>query len=544
MTKSFHLKYFLLFICCSLVFVVSAQQPLPTDTTKTKKLNIIRADRLKYFKNDSTQEFQSLAGNVLVKQENTLFYCDSAVINTTTNVLESFGHVHINDHDSLHVYADYLKYQGTIKQATLKGNVRLNDNKGILTTPQLDYNLNNKIAVYSNGGKLVNGNTVLTSKEAIYYEDTRDVYFKRDVELINPEYSIHTDTLLYNTYSEITSFIVPTTIISDSGRRKILTSNGYYDLKTKKAYFGERPRIYDGKTVLIADEVANDDSTGFGEANGNVIYKDTAQGYTILANNMKSNQKESAILATVKPVLIFMKEKDTMVIAADTFYTAKLSALRKTREVPVIIDTSVAGDSAYVPTPLTDSTDHYFEAYSHVRIFSDSLQGMGDSLFYALDDSVMRLFKNPVIWAQGNQMTGDTMYLFTQNKKPKKLAVFNNAMLISKMAEVYFDQIKGRTLHGYFVNGNIDYMRVKGSPSESIYYVQDEDNKFIGVNKSSADAYDIRFRDKKPVRITGIKDLQGIMYPMQQVNHTAIRLNGFQWLEHLRPKSRYELFGN
>ncbi len=542
MTQSFYLKFILLLICGAFSFALFAQQPFPSDTTKTKKLNIIRADRLSYFKKDSAQEFQSLAGNVLVKQENTWFYCDSAVINTTTNVLESFGHVHINDNDSLHIYADYLKYEGASKLASLKGNVRLTDNRGILTTPQMDYNLDTKIATYSNGGKLVNGKTILTSKEAIYYEETRDVYFKRDVLLVSPDYEIRTDTLLYNTYSEITTFVVPTTIISDSGRKKILTSDGYYDMKNKKSYFGQRPQIYDGNTVLIADEVANDDSTGFGEANGEVIYRDTAQGYAILANNMKTNRKESAILATVKPVLIFVKNKDSMVIAADTFFSAKISTLRQTRNIPVIVDT-IGRDSSFVPTPLADSTDHYFEAYNHVRIFSDSMQAIGDSLFYSLEDSVIRLFKRPVLWAQGNQVTGDTIYLFTKNKKPDRLYVFNNALAISKVADEFYNQIKGRTINGYFIDGNIDYMRAKGSPAESIYYAQDDAGKLIGVNKSSADAYDIHFENKKPMRITGINDLKGIVYPMRQVNHKAIRLKGFQWLENLRPKSRYELFG-
>lgn len=545
MTKSFYFKYLLLFFCCALSLISIAQQPFPADTTQTKRLNIIRADRLSYFKKDSAQEFQSLAGNVLVRQEKTLFYCDSAVINTNSNVLESFGHVHINDNDSLNIYADYLKYEGTSKLATLKGNVRLNDNTGVLTTPQLDYNLNTKIASYSSGGKLVNGKTILTSKEAIYYEETRDVYFKRDVVLINPDYDIRTDTLLYNTYSEITTFIVPTTIISDSGRKKILTSDGYYDLKNKKSYFGKRPQIFNGNTVLIADEVANDDSdsSGFGEANGNVIYRDTAQGYTILANNMKTNRKESAVLATVKPVLIFVKNKDSIVIAADTLFSAKLSILRKTRMIPVVVDTS-SRDSNYVPQPLTDSTDHYFEAYSHVRIFSDSMQAIGDSLFYSLDDSVIRLFKRPVLWAQGNQVTGDTIYLFTKNKKPDRLYVFNNALAISKVADEFYNQVKGRTINGYFIDGNIDYMRARGSPAESIYYMQDEENKFIGVNQSSADAYDIRFENKKPMRISGINDLKGTVFPMRQVNHIAIRIKGFQWLENLRPKSKYDLFGD
>lgn len=540
MTKSFYLKYVLLLFCCAFSIALFAQQPLPADSTKTKKLNIIRADRLSYYKKDTAQEFQSLAGNVLVKQENTWFYCDSAVINTKTNVLESFGHVHINDNDSLHIYSDYLKYEGATKLATLNGNVRLTDNRGILTTPQMDYNLNTKIATYANGGKLVNGKTVLTSKEAIYYEETRDVYFKRDVVLISPDYEIRTDTLLYNTYSEITTFVVPTTIISDSGRKKILTSDGYYDMKNNKSYFGQRPQIYDGATILIADEVAND-STGYGEANGNVIYRDTAQGYAILANNLKSNRKESAILATVKPVLIFIKNKDSLVIAADTFFSAKISTLRETRNIPVVIDTS-GRDSSYVPPLLTDSTDHYFEAYNHVRIFSDSMQAIGDSMFYSLEDSVIRLFKRPVLWAQGNQVTGDTIYLFTKNKKPDRLYVFNNALAISKVADEFFNQVKGRIINGYFIDGNIDYMRAKGSPAESIYYAQDDADKLIGVNKSSADAYDIHFENKKPMRITGINDLKGIVYPMRQVNHIAIRLKGFQWLENLRPKSKYELF--
>ncbi|MEO7210324.1 MAG: OstA family protein, partial [Chitinophagaceae bacterium] len=98
-------------------------------------------------------------------------------------------------------------------------------------------------------------------------------------------------------------------------------------------------------------------------------------------------------------------------------------------------------------------------------------------------------------------------------------------------------------INGYFIDGNIDYMRAKGSPAESIYYMQDEENKFIGVNQSSADAYDIRFENKKPMRISGINGLKGTVFPMRQVNHIAIRLKGFQWLENLRPKSKYDLFG-
>ena len=71
---------------------------------------------------------------------------------------------------------------------------------------------------------------------------------------------------------------------------------------------------------------------------------------------------------------------------------------------------------------ITDTTlDKYFEAYHHVKIYSDSLQGKADSLFYSLSDSTIRLISDPIIWANDNQITGDTLYLFVKNKKPEQL---------------------------------------------------------------------------------------------------------------------------
>jgi lipopolysaccharide assembly outer membrane protein LptD (OstA) len=42
------------------------------------------------------------------------------VINEIDNTLEAFGNVHINDADSVHTYAQYIKYLGKEKKAFLK----------------------------------------------------------------------------------------------------------------------------------------------------------------------------------------------------------------------------------------------------------------------------------------------------------------------------------------------------------------------------------------------------------------------------------------
>ncbi len=541
------IPFYLLFLTLFSASCLQAQQMTPTDTAGKKQIIIIHADRLNNQKTDSVTEFLSLVGNTIVKQQQTTFYCDSAVLNKQLNTLEAFGHVHINDADSVNTYADYLKYFGKERKAYLKNNVLLTDGKGTLTTPELEYDVPTKMGTYLKGGKLVNGKTTLTSTEGFYYGETRDVYFKKKVVMIDTEYTIKTDTLLYNTYTDVVTFVVPTEIVS--GVKKINTQDGYYDLKNKKAYFGKRPVIQDSTTLLIADEVANDDFTGFGEARGNVIYKDTAQGIAIFSNNLKSNRQKGSFLATQKPVMIIKQDTDSLFVAADTLYSAKLSQLSDSETVSLLSDSlsrtdSLKTDSLNNNKP-DSSKDRFFEAYYNVRIFSDSLQAVGDSLFYSAVDSVFRLFKDPVVWAQENQVTGDTIYLYTFHKKPKRMYVFENAITISKVKDSadYFNQLKGRTINAYFKEGNIDNLRAKGN-AESVYYGLDDNNKFIGVNKASSDIIDMYFNEKKPQKVVFRSGLKGTSYPMRQVNHEELQLRGFKWYDERRPKSKYELFGN
>jgi lipopolysaccharide export system protein LptA len=523
------------------LFTDAISQVLPVDTAKGKKLEIIAADRYNLQKT-GTGDFASLAGNVKIKQDQTYFYCDSAVLNQAANTIEAFGNIHINDADSVHTYSQYLKYLGKEKTAYLRKNVKLTDSKAVLTTDELTYNTATKIGTYLNGGKVVDGTTVLTSTEGYYYGETRDMYFKKKVFLNDPEYKVTTDTLLYNTYTQLARFTVPTKIVS--GKRVVHTSEGFYDLKNKKAVFGKRPVVNDKDYTLIADDMAYDDSTGFGEAQGSVVYKskDTANAYTILANNVKSNNKTGGVLATQKPVMIVKQERDSIYIAADTLYSGKLTELEKYRKVPDISDTLQLAKTS--TTNATDSnSNRFFEAYFNVRIFSDSMQATGDSMFYSFRDSAFRLFKNPIVWARENQITGDTIYLYTENKKPQRFYVFENALAINRAEKDLYNQVKGNTINGTFKEGNIESFRAKGS-AENIYYTADEQGGFIGVNRSTSDVIDVTFRERKPYRVVFRNNLQGTLSPIRQVNTADLQVRGFKWYDAKRPKSKFEIIGN
>lgn len=507
-----------------------------SDTIRT--INIVQGKSLRQKTLDSTV-LETIAGDVIIKEGLTTFYCDSAALNRKTNILEAYGNIHINDNDSIHTYAQSLRYVGAERIAYLKKNVRLTDKKGTLYTDDLEYNLRTGIATYKNGGRIVNGKTELTSLEGVYIAETKDVYFKKNVHLKDPDRDIWTDSLLYNIKTNIATFISKTRIIGKDGS-VIDTRSGTYNLATGEAIFFDRTSFSDSTHSGIADKIAYDKNTGTLQMEGNAKLVDSANQVTVIGNQIFVDTKKNSFLATRKPVMIFYRDGDSTYVAADTLF----SGLRKydSLERRVITHTDTLNTSMAVNTNSKDTSIRYFLAFHHVRIFNDSLQAVSDSLHYSTVDSTFKLFGEPVVWNNQSQVTGDTIYMYTENQKAKRFYVFNNGMIINKSNDAMYNQIAGRTLNGYFVNGVIDYVRIKGSPAESIYYPQDDDSAFIGMNRSSGDVIDIYFVNKELYKVKFINSVDGTLYPLRQIPAELKQLKGFKWLDKRRPRNKLELF--
>lgn len=535
----------LTFIFCFFVFtgsVVFAQQTtIPTSPVEDtgRLVRILKADKFSLIKLDSLTEKYVLVGHVLLQQGNTLFSCDSAVKDDKLNIIEAFGNIHINDGDSVHTYSQYLKFLGDTRIASLRKKVKLTDGKGVLTSEELDYDLNSKIGTYANGGKLVNGSSVLTSKEGYYYADTREAYFTNNVKLVDPEYTMATDTLLYNVDQQIATFVAATTI--NDGKTNIRTRSGFYDLKNGTAQFGKRPIIEDSTQTIIAEDIQYDKKSGNGIAKGSVIYRDTAQGTTILAGLTEFNSNTKQVLATQKPVMILKQNKDSIYIAGDTLVSVLIANTIQAKYDSLTVTDTLS--EVQVKNEASADSIRFFKAFHHVRIFSDSLQGVCDSLSYSALDSIFRFYKDPVIWAKDSQISGDTIYLFTKNKTADQIFVFENAYSINKTPDNLFNQIRGNRLNGYFKEGSIDYIRAKGN-AESVYYLQDEDSAYLGMNYARADAISLYFQNKELKKVTWVNGVEGTTYPFKQIPEDKKTLRNFNWQENRRPKTKYELFGD
>lgn len=536
-----YIRHFLSIILLVLLpgIYLKAQEPVPvTAPADTSQLvEILDYTRQLTFKTvDDTTKLTIVAGNVKMRQGNSLFFSDSCVINNNSNVFEAWGHVRIIDSDTATVTANHLRYLTKRKLAYLDGNVKLTDGLATLTTPDLEYDMETNIGTYKNGGTVVNKTTRLTSKEGYYYADLKDVYFKRNVVLKDPAYDITTDSLLYNTQTQTTRFI-SYTVIKDSSGRLIKTREGYYNQQTGKAEFSQRPEIVDGETTVTGNRVSTNDSTGISIVEGNAIVKNTKDGTTIVGGVIIRNKNTDAILATRKPLMIIKQENDSIYISADTLFSARLSD--KFGMDSVITDT-VKGTKAAAFNE-KDSANRYFEAFRNVRIFNDSLQSVCDSLFYSFRDSVFRLYDNPVVWAQQSQITGDTILLHTKNRKADKVEAFDNSFMINRVEKDVYNQIKSTRLDGWFIDGNIDSVRAFGF-AESVYYLQDDDSAYTGVDESKADIIDIYFDNKELYKVVLRNEVNGTLWPIRQKGPEEMQLPGFRWLEERRPKTKYEMY--
>ncbi|MEE6186561.1 OstA-like protein [Niabella digestorum] len=605
---------------------------------------IIRANTFSLQKDNDSSDLLIVEGNVLAKQGTSIFRADKAIKNNRLNTFEAWGRVHITDADTTHIYADHLKYFGTTQVAHLDCNVKLTDGRVILTTPSLKYDMTTNIGIYNKGGKVVNEKTVITSTEGEYYRDLQDVFFKKNVLVKDPAYEITTDSLQYNTGTRIATFLTQTHIV-DSARRTIDTKEGYYNLNTNQAEFRQRPFINDdNKFTLNADVVYLDDNIA--RAEGNAVAVDSTRGTIIIANLIFQNRLNEAVLATQKPVMIVKQDSDSLYVAADTLFSAKLSDLFEEQvvtpaelpdtdaptvekddslSVPAITPTVMeqiaavapAADSVNMPvinemdssivddakaniltqeladstekattllqadtvipqralpaqnvntpskdvnkvavkkdaatisttfekpkTTVNDSTDRYFEAFHNVRIYSDSMQAVSDSLFYSFKDSIFRLYKDPVVWGKESQITGDTILLHTKNKKPHWMEAFKNGFIVSYVGSEAYNQVKSSRIDAYFVDGSLDSVRAKGL-AESIYYIQDDDSAFSAVNHSTGDIIDSYFNEKQLHKVVFRGNVKGTIYPIQQKKPGEMKLEGFIWKEALRPKTKFELF--
>lgn len=475
-----------------------AQQP------QRHRVEILHSDELKF---DQLQGMKKLLGNVHLQHQSMFMTCDSAYYYDQTNQVLAYSRIHIHQGDTIHIYGKNLIYNGDTGKALMTDSVELVDKETRLFTDRIDYDVNTQTAEYKTGGRILNGDNVLTSITGIYYSNLKMIHFRDSVKIVNPDYIMHADTLRYNTLSEVILFEGPSEAIGDS--IYLYCEKGWSDTRNDVSRLMKNAVIDNRNQRLFGDTLYYDKKKGYGEGFGNVVIADTANNAFAAGNYAWYYKDPQQFLITNNASFSMISEGDTMTLRADTL-----------KAVPQY-------DTSGVSYKL-------LKAYYRCSIYSNGLQGVCDSLSYSFRDSVARLYVDPVLWAEENQMTADSMSLFTKNKAPDRMELYNTAYIVSSIDSLHFNQVKGKNLTGYFKDNKLFKVVITGN-GETVYYVLDGE-ALIGVNRAKCASIEIYLENGKVKEIVQKGSPDGTIEPPEKTPPTELKLEDFRWLPERRPQ--------
>ena len=505
-----------------------------------KQVEIVHAGSLKFDKNLGNGA-KRLIGDVEFKQENTHMFCDSAYF-YENNSLDAFGHVHINQNDSINMFGELLNYDGNSKKAVISKNVVVDKGDMHLTTEVLNYDMGTSVGSYSTPAKIINKENVLTSDQGYYFAKKNELTFKKNVVLTNPQFVMNSDTMRYNTTSKITYFLGPSTI--KSKENLIYCEDGWYDTQKDLSRFSKNAYILTKEQKMYGDSFYYNRKKGIGRAVKNVNVIDTVHKIDINGDYAIHDEFSNTSIVTGHAILTQRFDKDTLYVHADTLKaigakdSARSNAIKQTnpkgkKEVSAPkSDKQIAVD--------TSKNNQTLFAYHRVKFFKKDLQGKCDSLAYKLSDSTMRLFGTPTLWSEENQLTADSMNFIIGKKSIKSMYLKGNSFIVSKEDSLRFNQIRGKEMKGYFKNDTLYLVHVEGN-GQTIYYVKDKD-VIKAVNRADCSDLNVYLKNNKIKNLVFITKPDATLYPLEQIDVKELKLKDFTWREQDRPLKVMDIF--
>lgn len=506
-------KTFIQALFCGLFAILSFQVMAQVDADSDSEIEIIHADDL-IFEQSSNVKAMRLIGHVKMKQNNTILECDSAYFYSEENRMNAFGNVYIHEGDSVKIYGDYASYDGATQFAKIRKNVSLFDGEATLNSDYLDYDRKQNFAYYKGGGHLKNPseNIDLTSQSGYFYPSQNLFQFIDSVEMKSDDFYLKTDSLRYNRLTNISHYFGKTKIIQDN--TTITCFKGKSDRKNNTAYFVNQARIVDESQDLSADSIYVDNNLKIGISTGNVSLLDTTEKFILQGDYAYSNQKDSTYLVHTKAQLIqYYKSGDSLFLHGDTLY------------------------SFYDST----RTKRIITAFYRVKLFRNDMQGKCDSLVYTEADSLIKMFGEPIIWSEENQITANYLQIFGYEGQAERMDIEGNAFICSQVDSLRYNQIEGDSMIGYFEKNELHLVKVFGN-GKTLYYVDEEEKDEIGLNIAKARNLDIYLDSSQVDKILFFDMPDAVLIPAEDVGDGDRKLNGFVWHDSHRPKSSKEIF--
>ena len=501
------------------VVLVSKDQKLFTDSLNYDlNTKVAKYTTGALLTNDTTQ-LRSIRGEYFVNTDQAFFKDSVTIVNP-----------------DFELKADTLAFNTATQVATFLGPTLINQNGARIYCEAGFYDARNKVAEFrQNAQYFKEAEGQIAGGEVIRYDGEREeVTLRGNAVYIEKDKTARGETIRYNEKTEVV--LLEGNASYKDKKQFIVSDTIRYDSKKESFATVGRSRISDPPQILEADQVDYNSETGTGIALGEVVWRDTSADLTIICETATYNREDDFLKATGgrndRPLLITEIDGDSLFVTADTLFSVR----------DTFAMNAAAADTLRADT-LAQDTFRMLLAYHDVRIFKEDLQAVCDSLTYSDADSIFRFFETPIIWSDTSQFTADSINIELADGEIDRIYLIKNSLMLNSPDNFFFNQIKGKQILVQFDSSEVRTMFVEGN-AEAVYYALDDEDAYIGVNKTVCSEMLVYFGNNEVESIIFYKQPSGALQPMRSVDHDKIKLPGFRWEIKKRPKDFDALFEN
>ncbi len=452
---------------------------------------------------------KKLMGNVVIALEQFTIHADQAIYYDKRKLIEAQGHVKIIHEDGSMMLADRLLYEEEHHLAKLRSHVVYRSDATTFYTDHFDYDMETKQGHFVQGGKLIEGDNVVTSEYGQYNALDKTAIFDEKVKLANQDYTLQCDTLYYNAITKIAQFKGPTKITSKDGKQTLTTHvGGEYNTSNQQSTFAQSKVETDAYTLhgdlLRADKAAE---TYMAIGHVKLVAKEDD---VIISGDYGEYQKEQGTAKVYGNALMTkILEEDPLYLAADTFVATENKSSN-------------------------GSNNSTVRAYHNVKLYKEDFQGKADTMVYQGADSTIDFYGDPIFWSNTSQLTADSVHILFQSKKFHEMHLNTHAFVASEDATGNYNQLQGRSMIAFFKGNKIDAIEIDGN-AESVYFVVDGNGQLQGMNHLRCSQIRIDMEEDAIAGITFRRNPIGTFYPPHKIVEEAKALAHFNWRITERP---------
>jgi lipopolysaccharide export system protein LptA len=335
----------------------------------------------------------------------------------------------------------------------------------------------NKVELFGNV-KIIRDSTILTSKEGTYYANDRRAVVTKGVKL-------------------------------QRGNTTLTAKFGEYYSDDKKAFFQGDVIVNDTASQINSDKLTFYENEGQYIAVGNVVINNFRDALMVFSDSVINYEKQHYTLAPKNPILM---QIDTS--SSGTIDTLLVKSITMEVFQDTVAQRFIARDSVLMVHP---------DISTRCRLAT-----------YYLRKGQIVLKGEPIIWYEKNQLSGDSVIVYLEQRRLNKVHIIGRAMVVSQADSLYdkrFNQLTGRELTMHFDTTGLKQIDVQRNAT-SLYYLFDDEGA-NGASKSSGDRIIIEFAGNKVDKIRVLGGVQGTFYPELMITNreNEYNLDGFKWYE-------------